>query len=189
MLSLRNVHDIEVYDSTFASNRADLWNGLLWLREANRARVFRCTFDNNMCTSCNGGAMGTHTVHLVHVENCTFTDNNVTAMGFRGGHGGAVSMFGSLFFSKVVASNFSNNGAQIGGGAISAGGPCLYALRNCNFENNWAKAKGGAVNLPAPGEGCLDEAAFYQEFYNNPDSPWTQTELRALQRDRRIGFD
>ena len=76
---------------------------------------------------------------------CTFRSNDVTAEGT--GRGGGAHFNGA---ATLTSCTFTDNMAQVDGGAIYTNGSFTITLTDCTFTNNTASKTGGAVNLSNP---------------------------------------
>jgi uncharacterized repeat protein (TIGR01451 family) len=135
---------LKVTNSIFTGNIADGYGGAI-SNSGDNATVVDCNFINN--SGCGGGAIynsgGSASAPSANflVLNCIFEDNKATVY-----NGGAISneyAYSTNF--TVINSNFTNNHANFGGGAISNECPNDFSVDNSNFANNTANNYGGAI--------------------------------------------
>lgn len=67
LVALIAVFDVEVYGCRFEENSNESWNGVLWVREVQRARIHNSVFNNNFQRFGNGGALGFNEVTYADV--------------------------------------------------------------------------------------------------------------------------
>ncbi|MFN8442825.1 MAG: choice-of-anchor Q domain-containing protein [Caldilineaceae bacterium] len=121
------------------------WGGAIHMEFA-VVHIEDSAFTHNIADGDNGGAIyddgGTFTV-----SNSTF-DNNISLA-----EGGAIAT-GSVLFSSIDSSHFTNNRAIDsilgGGGAVSGSGQPsggFFGISNSTFENNSTAGSGGALRI------------------------------------------
>lgn len=101
--------DVEVYGCRFEDNSNESWNGVLWIREVQRARIYNSTFYNNFQRFGNGGALGFNEVTYADVQRCRFKGNEVGNEDFKGGNGGAINFYKVNLFAQVSQCYFEDN--------------------------------------------------------------------------------
>ncbi len=132
-----NKSEIKVFDSTFASNKADgdeYGGGALYLT-GGTATLSNAIFENNESRTMNGGAICAYAGSTLEIEAATFTDNTAQ------GSGGAVCLNKSEMTAVTLI--FNGNDATSNGGAIYSKNSVITA-DTMTCENNTAKS-GGAV--------------------------------------------
>ena len=120
-----------------------------------------CSFKNNILA--NDGAILTIYSDKVSMTNCTFTDNNATAISLSSAY---LNLYGNIFFE--------NNTGKLGG-AMKINEASLIFISNgthVRFVNNRAKEKGGAIFVKTS---CMDSSVSTVVCFIQPAPPYNMT--------------
>ncbi len=97
-----------------------------------------CTFENNTSLVTDTGALTAVVQSRLHVKNCTFSEN-------RAARYGPAMQFYDRVDVTIEQSNFTNNVALYGAGAIYAENNIRLTIVSSTFRNNTAARSGGAL--------------------------------------------
>jgi hypothetical protein len=127
---------LEVTDTNFEFNFSFYGAGALD-NDGGVETVTRCNFTSNQA-SFGGGAMWNHVNSTATVIECVFYGNS-------SGEGGAIENREGANLTIERSNFFSNNGYQLGGGAIFNYFGNIY-ITNSTFQYNYGNWDGGAIN-------------------------------------------
>ena len=130
--------NITILNSVFANTTSNFTTAV----RGTSKTVIRNSKFINLCSKISVGAVGLKNVNEAEIDNCTFV--NVTSQK----NGGAILMdvFGDsmVYGSTLVSnSNFVDCYSRFGGALMQLGG--ALAITNCTFTNNSAEIGGGAI--------------------------------------------
>ena len=132
-------------NSTFINNYSTSNGGAIWIYRGITASISSCNFIDN--SGKNGGALYVDSGSNVTIDNSIFEGNN--AFGLEkdeNGNGGAIAIYGANTTTVNISnSDFTNNLANVAGGAIYNKNARLYISGITNFDSNTAVSHGGAI--------------------------------------------
>ncbi len=166
--------------------------------------IQRCTFENNRKLGL-GGALEIYFFPLeqssseissfVKIQSSTFQENHVERKGSTVSQGGAISIEGLTadktciaFYVHIETSNFINNQASDGGGALYFADSCIITtIQNSTFEitdHHFDSPKG--IFVLSFSEISVDSSVFVRTFKETSLSSPTLVELQMLSQRAKI---
>ena len=134
-----------ITDATFTNNYSTSNGGAIWLYRNLDATIESCSFISN--SGKNGGAIYSDSKNIIEINNSSFEDNS--AFGLEqdeNGNGGAIAIYGGNSTECIIDSSFfSNNSANVAGGAVYNKNSILLICGDSSFLKNTANSHGGAV--------------------------------------------
>ena len=164
--NLKNLHSLNVFNSTFLDNQAKFSGGAIC---GDIVNIVNSTFNSNECTYTSllgrwatgqgGGAVNAMRVTIdssefdnncvglaggaIHSTYIKFKGENIFRSNTAGSQGGAIHTVS--IEGDVKGVTFASNFAKYDGGAISIFGEYDGTFSNCIFDKNRANGMGGAI--------------------------------------------
>lgn len=162
-----------VSNCVFERNRGTL-GGALKILWSESTTIENCVFRSN--SAIRGGAVFVGSSNYVEFSDCLFEDNDALADAENGGVGGAIWVDGALRLSDCT---FSNNRADLNGGAVAFDRGGYEYIRGCLFQFNHADSAGGAIWFNER-SGELTRTVFRDNFANRGGAVFANSEIARI---------
>ncbi len=130
-----------ISNCTFRANSTPGAAGALYVDHVAAGDILDCTFDSNVTSNAQGGAVYVTGKGLMRIKGCSFTGNIAwTNSPSSAGYGGAIYCAARIATNWVISCAFTNNFAWSYGGAVYSGN-----LTNCILSGNATIYRGSGI--------------------------------------------
>ncbi|PWB84708.1 Ig-like domain repeat protein [Methanobrevibacter thaueri] len=136
-----------IINNSYVANNTGSWGAGIYQNNGSVLEAYNTVFEGNNATF---GSAIYNEGGMLTVDNCTFNDNAAVGIGSSGTaetQGAAILVMSEGSSATITNSKFNRNTAKLGGAVSLAGVGEDSIIDNCTFTDNVADISGGAVYL------------------------------------------